>query len=349
MQVHRSDRVLAIIGLSVLAGGCLLVVWPFLTAIAWAAILASTSWTVFLRLEQQCKQRRILAASLMTLLVTVVLLVPVLLATMALADNVAELGRAAATLFQEGLPEPPGWMANIPLIGGTLLRYWQPFIHDGQRLTDAIFKLAAPLQNAALAGGGMLGRGVLDIALSIFLSFFFFIHGEAMAQRLSVALHRIAGERAERLVHLARHTVSGVTYGVLGTALAQGILAAIGFLIAGVPGAALLGVATFFFSVVPFGPPLIWGGAAIWLFQQGDMAWMVFTVVWGALVVSTVDNIIKPLIISRGSRLPFAVVFLGVLGGVLAFGVIGAFLGPALLAVGFGLLNEWLADSTPRS
>ena len=345
MQVHRSDRVLAIIGLSVLAGGCLLVLWPFLTSIAWAAILASTSWTVFLRIEQWCRQRRILAASIMTLLVSLVLLVPVLLAALALADNVAELGRAAATLFKEGLPEPPAWIADLPLIGTSILNYWKPFIHDGQRLTEAIFKLAAPLQSAALAGGSMLGRGVLDIAVSVFLSFFFFIHGEAIAQRLDLALEHIAGSRAERLIHLARNTVSGVTYGVLGTALAQGILAAVGFLMAGVPGAVLLGVATFFFSVVPFGPPLIWGGAAVWLFQQGNIGWTVFIVIWGALVVSTVDNIIKPLIISRGSSLPFAIVFLGVLGGVLAFGVIGAFLGPALLAVGFGLLNEWLSNS----
>ena len=130
-------------------------------------------------------------------------------------------------------------------------------------------------------------------------------------------------------------------YGVLGTALAQGVLAAVGFTIAGVPGSVLLGVLTFFLSVVPVGPPLVWGGAAVWLFQQGQPGWAIFVAVWGFFLVSMVDNVIKPFIISRGANLPFAIVFLGVLGGVLAFGVIGAFLGPTFLAVGYRLMTEW--------
>jgi predicted PurR-regulated permease PerM len=131
--------------------------------------------------------------------------------------------------------------------------------------------------------------------------------------------------------------------------LAQGVLASIGFLIAGVPGAMLLGVVTFFASVVPVGPPMVWGGAAIWLFQQGQVGWAVFMAAWGFFLVSTVDNVIKPFIISRGSSLPFAVVFLGVLGGVLAFGVIGAFLGPTLLALGYRLLGEWTSPGVESS
>jgi predicted PurR-regulated permease PerM len=175
----------------------------------------------------------------------------------------------------------------------------------------------------------------------VFLAFFFFLHGESLAKRLIVALKRLTGDRATYLMGIARGTVSGVIYGILGTGLAQGVLATFGFAVAGVPGAVLLGVATFFLSVVPVGPPLVWGGAAIWLFQQGELSWAVFVAVWGFFVVSTVDNVIKPFIISRGASLPFAIVFLGVLGGVLAFGVIGAFLGPTLLAVGYRLVIEW--------
>jgi len=189
----------------------------------------------------------------------------------------------------------------------------------------------------------VVGRGVLDIAISVFLAFFFFLHGEALARRLIVALKRLTGQRATYLMGIARGTVSGVIYGILGTGLAQGVLATIGFAVASVPGAVLLGVATFFLSVVPVGPPLVWGGAAIWLFQQGQPGWAAFVAAWGFFVVSTVDNLIKPFIISRGASLPFAIVFLGVLGGVLAFGVIGVFLGPTLLAVGYRLVIEWTA------
>jgi predicted PurR-regulated permease PerM len=336
----RSDRILGVLALTLLAAGCALVLWPFLTSLAWAAILVSTSWAAFLALDRFVGRRRALAASLMTLIVTVVLLGPVVAVALALADNVTELGRAASALMRDGLPDLPAWLADLPLVGPAIRNYWQQFVHDGGRLMNELAKLAQP---AALAGGRMVGKGVLDIALSVFLAFFFFLYGESLSARLRIALDRLAGERATYLLGIARGTVTGVIYGVLGTALAQGVLAAIGFAMAGVPGAVLLGVATFFLSVVPVGPPLVWGGAAFWLYQQGHTGWAVFVVAWGFLLVSTVDNVIKPFIISRGASLPFAIVFLGVLGGVLAFGVIGAFLGPTLLAVGYRLISEWTA------
>jgi predicted PurR-regulated permease PerM len=344
MQSPRSDRVLAVLALALLGAGCLLVLWPFLTSLVWAAILASTSWSVFLWLDRLVGSRRMLAASLMTLLVTVVLLGPVVAVAVALADDVTDLGRATTSLLKNGLPDAPSWLANLPVLGPSLKNYWQQFVHDGQRLMQELAKVAQPAQDMALAGGRIVGKGVLDMTLSVFLAFFFFLHGETLAKRLRVALVHLAGERASYLLGIARGTVSGVIYGVLGTALAQGVLAAIGFAIAGVPAAVLLGGATFFLSVVPVGPPLVWGGAAIWLFQQGQPGWAAFVAAWGFFLVSTVDNVIKPFIISRGASLPFAIVFLGVLGGVLAFGVIGAFLGPTCLAVGYRLASEWTAS-----
>lgn len=346
MDSPRSDRILAILALTLLGAGCVLVLWPFLTSLIWAAILASTSWSVFVWLNRAVGNRRTLTAGLMTVLGTVALLGPIVAVALAQADNVAELGRAASALGKEGLPDAPAWLANLPLIGQSLHSYWQQFAHDGQRL---ISELGKPAQAAALTGGRVLGKGVLDMALSVFLTFFFFLHGETLNTRLRIALERLAGERATYLLNIARGTVTGVIYGVLGTALAQGVLAAIGFAIAGVPGAVLLGTATFFLSVVPIGPPLVWGGAAIWLFQQGQPGWAVFVAAWGFFLVSTVDNVIKPFIISRGASLPFAIVFLGVLGGVLAFGVIGAFLGPTLLAVGYRLMLEWTAAGPDAS
>lgn len=319
----------------------MLVLWPFLTSLIWAAILASTSWPVFLRLNSWVGNRRTLTAGLLTVLGTVALLGPIVAVALAQADNVAQLARAASALGKEGLPDAPAWLANLPLVGPTLHSYWQQFAHDGQRLINEV---GGPAQAAALSGGRVLARGVVDMALSVFLVFFFFLHGETLNVRLRVALEHLAGPRANYLLDIARGTVGGVIYGVLGTALAQGVLAAIGFVIAGVPGAVLLGAATFFLSVVPVGPPLVWGGAAIWLFQQGQPGWAVFVAAWGFFLVSTVDNVIKPFIISRGASLPFAIVFLGVLGGVLAFGVIGAFLGPTLLAVGYRLLLEWTGE-----
>ncbi|HET6788946.1 MAG TPA: AI-2E family transporter [Aquabacterium sp.] len=344
MLTARSDRVLAVVALVLLAAGCLLVLWPFMTSLVWAAILASTSWPVFTWLDRAVGSRRAWAASLMTLLVTVVLLGPVVAVALALADDAAALARAASQVIKDGLPAAPAWLANLPVIGPSLQTYWQQFVHDGQRLMTELGKWASPAQSLALSGGRIVGQGVLDMGFSVFLAFFFFLHGEALARRLRIGLEHLAGVRADYLLGIVKGTVSGVIYGVLGTALAQGVLAATGLAISGVPGAVLLGMATFFLSVVPVGPPLVWGGAAIWLFQQGQPGWAVFMAAWGFFLVSTVDNVIKPFIISRGASLPFAIVFLGVLGGVLAFGVIGAFLGPTCLAVGYRLINEWTAN-----
>src|SRR5262249_23041023 len=165
--------------------------------------------------------------------------------------------------------------------------------------------------------------------------------GEAMSQRLAAGAGRLAGERGRHLIAVAAGTMRGVVYGILGTAIAQGVLAAVGFWIAGVPAAPLLGLATFFLSPVPVGPPLVWVPVAFWLFAQDHTAWGVFMLIWGTAVVSSVDNVIKPVIISYGSNLPFILVLLGVLGGVIAFGFIGVFLGPTLLAIGFALIQDW--------
>lgn len=347
MDPLRADRLLAIVALTLLGVGCVYVLWPFMSSLAWAAILASTCWPALLWLDRMLKGRRVWSASLVTALITLVVLGPVTALAFGLADSMAQLGRGVSELMSSGLPDAPAWLRDVPLIGQSLFDYWQRLAHDGQRLMTELSKLADPAQKLALDTGRMVGKGVVDLGLSVFLAFFLFLHGEALAVRLRVALSRLAGARSGYLIDITQGTVNGVIYGILGTALAQGVLASIGFLIAGVPGAMLLGVVTFFFSVVPVGPPLVWGGSAIWLFQQGELGWAVFVAVWGFFLVSTVDNVIKPFIISRGSRLPFAVVLLGVLGGVLAFGVIGVFLGPTLLALGYRLLSEWTTSDTP--
>lgn len=144
------------------------------------------------------------------------------------------------------------------------------------------------------------------------------------------------------MLDVADRTTRAVVYGILGTALAQGVLMAIGLYIVGIKAAPLLGLATFFLSPVPVGPPLIWIPAGLYLiFGQGETGWGIFLLAWGAIVVSSVDNVLKPMIISRGSALPFILVMLGVFGGVVAFGFIGVFLGPVLLALAFALIKEW--------
>jgi len=158
---------------------------------------------------------------------------------------------------------------------------------------------------------------------------------------------RVMGEGADAVAEIVSHTVRGVMYGLLGTALAQALVAALGFTIAGLPAVPLLSVLVFVSSLVPVGPPLIWGSAALWLFAQGNAGWGIFMLVWGLFLISGVDNVVRPMLISRGSSLPFLLTLLGVLGGVMAFGFVGMFIGPTLLAVGYSLISEWTGTPDP--
>ena len=178
------------------------------------------------------------------------------------------------------------------------------------------------------------------------IAFFFFRDGDAIMARLRGAVSRISPSRGLHMLGVAGATTRAVVYGILGTALAQGVLMAIGLYIVGIKAAPLLGLVTFFLSPVPVGPPLVWIPVGLWLiFSQGETMWGIFMLLWGTFVVSSVDNVLKPMIISHGSDLPFILVMLGVFGGVIAFGFIGVFLGPVLLALAFALVKEWAAPT----
>jgi predicted PurR-regulated permease PerM len=191
-----------------------------------------------------------------------------------------------------------------------------------------------------------VGQGVTQVLLSAFLAFFLLRDAPELSERLAVAVERLAGQRGRHLIKVAGNTVRGVIFGILGTALAQALVAGLGFWIAGVPGAVLLSVLTFFFAVVPFGPPLIWVPAALWLFTQNETGWAIFMLIWGLLAISSVDNLLRPFLISQGTKMPFALIFVGVIGGALAFGLVGVFLGPTLLAVAFRLVAEWSSSNS---
>jgi predicted PurR-regulated permease PerM len=199
-------------------------------------------------------------------------------------------------------------------------------------------------QSWLIAAGKTVVQGVTQVLISAFLAFFLLRDAPELSERLGVAVERLAGGRGRHLIKVAGDTVRGVIYGILGTAIAQALVAGLGFWIAHVPGAVLLAVLTFFFAVIPFGPPLIWLPASLWLFAQGQPGYGVFMLLWGFLGISSVDNFLRPYLISQGNQMPFALIFCGVIGGALAFGLVGVFLGPTMLAVAFRLIEEWSSN-----
>ena len=330
-----------------LVAGCLIVLRPFVSALLWAVVLSFTSWPIYRRLLSLLGNRRTLAALAMTLGMVLILLLPFLIVGMTLADNVKELTAATRHWIAGGPPAPPEWLAKVPVVGAQTTEYWRTLAADTAKLWEEAQRFIEPVSLWLLKIGLALGAGVVELALSIFIAFFLFRDGVHLGQRLSAAIDRIGGERGGHLLTVAGKTVRGVVYGILGTALAQAVVAGIGFVIAGVPGAALLALLTFFASVVPIvGTALVWLPAAVWLFHLGSTGWGIFMLIWG-FGVANLDNIVKPWLISQGSDMPFILIFFGVLGGALAFGFIGVFLGPTLLAVGYRLVEEWSANARP--
>jgi predicted PurR-regulated permease PerM len=284
--------------------------------------------------------RRTVAAAVMTLGITAVLLVPILIVGFSFADSAQDLGGALRHWQEAGPPQPPSWLASVPLVGRYVAESWAALAGDSQRLVEQAKELIQPASSWLLTGGLAILRGATELTISILIAFFLYRDRVAFGDRFRAAATRIAGPSADPLIGLAIGTLHSVVYGILGTALVQGVAAAIGFLIAGVPGAIALGLLTFFLSIVPMGPPMVWVPATVWLFYQSTPGWALFMLLWG-FGVSSVDNVLKPWLIAQGSTLPFILIFFGVVGGVLAFGFIGVFLGPTLLAVGYRLVLDW--------
>jgi predicted PurR-regulated permease PerM len=344
------ERILGIGALVLLGIGCIVVLWPFLSALIWAAVLCFSTWPIYTWLERLLGERRTPAALLMTLLVAAVIVAPFAILVATLADSVATVAQAVNSLLEQGPPAPPGWVANIPLMGERLALYWQGLAYNAPAFLVELTKLIRPATDIAVASGAVLGVGLLELALSVFIAFFFYRYGRQMAASVRGSSERIGGTRARHLLAVAGSTVTGVVYGVIGTAIAQGLLAGLGFWIAGVPQALLLGFLTFLLSFVPAAPPLVWGSAALWLFFRGEVGWGIFVAAWGLLLVSSIDNLLRPYLLTQANSLPVLLSFFGFLGGILAFGFIGVFLGPVLLAVGYSLFLEWqAADSQKRS
>jgi len=377
-QKQKMERLLGLGILVLLAVLCVYVVRPFASALIWAAVLSFTLYPIQRKVLKWFKGRKTWAALAVTALAVLVVVGPLTLIGLSLVDDGKKLAKSAREQVMNAPETAPEWMSGLPVIGGDLAGYWQGFITSRQDWTEGhgggeskieegdvegnpAAEAARPEANALGSVAGQLvegvrklalwtalvvGKGLAQITISLFLVFFILRDAESLGGRLRVAVDRIAGERGRRLLKVAGQTVKGVVYGYLGTSAAQAVIAGVGFMIAGVPGAVLLGALTFFMAVVPVGPPVIWGGASVWLYMQDRTGWAIFMVIWGVFAISSVDNVLRPLLVSQGNKMPFALMFLGLIGGAVAFGLVGVFLGPVLLAVAYRLIDEWTSGRT---
>ncbi|AVE08004.1 MULTISPECIES: AI-2E family transporter [Pseudomonas] len=339
----NNDRMLVQILLLVLFGASFWVMAPFWSALFWGAVLAFASWPLMRLLTRWLGGRESLAAGILTLCWMLLVAVPLVWLGFNLADHVRDAVGLIKDIQVDGLPAAPAWLNSIPFVGERLVATWDSIDQQGAALMVSIKPYLGQVGNWLLARSAQIGGGILELTLSLVFVFFFYRDGPRLAVFVHRLLERLIGERAGYYIELVAGTVQRVVNGVIGTAAAQALLALIGFLIAGVPGALVLGIVTFLLSLIPMGPPLVWIPATAWLAWKGDYTYAVFLGVWGTFIISGVDNVLKPYLISRGGNLPLVIVLLGVFGGLIAFGFIGLFIGPTLLAVAYSLLTDWSA------
>ncbi|MGH8406255.1 MAG: AI-2E family transporter, partial [Pseudomonas sp.] len=339
----NNDRLLVQILLLVLFGASFWVMAPFWSALFWGAVLAFASWPVMRLLTRWLGGRESLAAGILTLVWMLLVALPLVWLGFNLADHVRDAVGLIKDIQVDGLPAAPTWLGSIPFVGERLVAMWDSIDQQGAALMVTLKPYLGQVGNWLLARSAQIGGGILELTLSLVFVFFFYRDGPRLAMFVHRLLERLIGDRAGYYIELVAGTVQRVVNGVIGTAAAQALLALIGFWIAGVPGALVLGIVTFLLSLIPMGPPLIWIPATAWLAWKGDYTYAVFLGVWGTFIISGVDNVLKPYLISRGGNLPLVIVLLGVFGGLIAFGFIGLFIGPTLLAVAYSLLTDWSA------
>jgi predicted PurR-regulated permease PerM len=328
-----AERILGAALLVGLAVGCALVLLPFFSAILWGMILVYSTWPVFAWFRTRLRLGNTGAAGLMVLLVAVLIVLPIALAAPAGADDVVALRRSVVAALDAGLPNAPGWVAEMPVIGTTIASYWNQWAADLSEMVSFFSPYFGMLAENGLRVLLGVANGLAQFLIALLVAFFLWASGDRVKLVLDRVAWRIAGDRAARLVAVTGLTVRGTVYGILGTAIVQGLLTFIGLYLTGVPRPLLLALITGVLSVLPIGSPLVWIPSTLWLFSVGKTGW---------------DNVIRPYFIARGAQLPFLLTILGVLGGALAFGLLGIFLGPVLLGVGFTLVVEFAAPEENR-
>ncbi len=321
-----------------------LVLRDFLVPLAWSAILVYISWPLHLRLQRWLGGRANLGALLMTLLLSTAIVIPVLGLTAMLGDELADGYRSVRSYMTAEPFALPTAITEIPWLGERLHRLAERIASDPSTLRTWVSDQGPQWLEEARSVLAGIGRNLFKFGVSLLGLFFLYRDGEHLIGQLRTVLRRFLGHRSDGYWSAVAVTTQGVVYGLVLTALAQGALAGIGYAVAGIGPAGLLGIITALLALVPFGAPVVWGTTGLWLLASGEVWAGIGLLLWGGLVVSFVDNIIRPLAISSTARIPFFLVLLGVLGGLRAFGLIGLFLGPMVLTVMLAVWREWLEE-----
>ena len=317
---------------------------PFIVPVVWAAILAFVTWSAYLRVLRACGGRRVLASLLMTIAVSLAVIAPIAWLALVLRIELVRVWHDAQALVAGGVQLPPA-VLRLPWLGDQLRELADRAAQDPhalglelRRVTDHSFD-----HIARLVGG--IGREAVKMAFTAVSLFFVYRDGERLAAQLARALEQVLGTRVHNYLRAIEQTVKAVVYGLVLTALVQGLLVGLGYWVAGAGAPVFLAALTTVCGLIPFAAPTVWIGVCVWLFVKGSTAAAVGLAIWGAIVLGWTDHIVRPFLISREAAIPFILVLFGVLGGLASFGLVGLFIGPVILAVLLAVWREWLFES----
>jgi predicted PurR-regulated permease PerM len=338
--------VLAILIIGGLIAASLWILRPFLAATIWSTMIVVTTWPILRRLQSLLWGKRWLATTIMTAALLLVFVAPFSAAIGTIVANAGEIVGWTNRLSDVKLPRPPEFVEKIPIIGEKAANVWREYADKGsEELAEIVRPYAVRVATWFVAEIGNFGLVSIQFLLTVVISAILYMTGEDAARWVRRFGRRLAGERGDHVVRLAGQAIRGVALGVVVTALVQSVLGGIGLAIAGVPFAAVLTALMFMLALAQIGPlPVLLGGLA-WLWWQGATGWFVALLIW-TIVVGSLDNILRPILIKKGADLPLLLIFAGVIGGLFAFGLLGLFVGPVLLAVAYTLLDAWVSEAS---
>jgi len=334
--------VLGVLFIGTLIAATFWILLPFLSAILWATTIVVTTWPVMLGLQKWLGGKRWLAVTVMTVLLLMVLIVPFSLAVTTIVERVGDISTWGKSLAAFTIPAPPGWLDHIPIVGGKAAATWGQYAAlPREELAARLTPYAGKALNWFAAQAGSIMMMLLQFLLTVIISAILYAEGEAAASGVRSFARRLAGTQGEDAVDLSAKAIRGVALGIVVTAVIQTSISGIGLVITGMPAAAVLTAVIFMLCLAQVGPALVLIPAVIWLYTKDGALWGTLLLVVSIFAVS-IDNVIRPVLIRKGVDLPLVMIFAGVLGGLVAFGVLGLFIGPVVLAVSYTLLESWV-------
>jgi predicted PurR-regulated permease PerM len=335
---------LAVIFIGILISASFWILRPFLSALIWATMIVVTTWPFMERVQEILWRKRGLAVTVMTLMLLLVFIIPFTFAVVTVAERSDEIVNWTKSLASYAVSPPPPWVGKLPVVGAKLAARWQQLASiSPAELSERLAPHAKEIAGWLMARTGSVMMMMVQFLLTVIISAVLYATGDKAAHGIRLFARRLGGQSGEDAAVLAAKAVRGVALGVVVTALLQSLLGGIGLVVAGVPAVAILTALMFILCIAQMGPGLVLIPVIVWLFWQDQTLWGTVMIFW-SLVVMTMDNFVRPILIKKGADLPLLLIFAGVIGGLIAFGVVGLFIGPVLLAVTYTLLEAWVAQ-----